>query len=159
MNRLAAILGADDVLVDVVGTSKAHVFVQAAAIFERHYRAGSLSMVTESLLARERLSSTGLGHGVGIPHSRIKGLPNAVAAVLRMKGPIEFDSPDNLPVSVLIFLFVPERSNQEHLETLAEAAAMLSDATLRERLKSEGDARAVHAMISAWLPGAAARTR
>jgi len=74
------------------------------------------ALVTDSLFTRERLGSTGLGHGVAIPHGRIKGLKSPMAAVLQLAQPIAFDAPDDLPVSLLIFLLVPEAATQKHLE-------------------------------------------
>ena len=109
-------------------------------------------VVTDNLFARERLGSTGLGHAVAIPHGRIKGLKNPLAAVLRVQQPIPFDAPDDLPVSLLIFLLVPEAATQRHLEILSEIAEMLSDRELRERLQSETDAAAVHRLIVGWEP-------
>ena len=103
-------------------------------------------------VARERLGSTGLGHGVAIPHGRIKGLKNPLAAVLRVQQPIAFDAPDDEPVSLLIFLLVPEAATQRHLEILSEIAEMLSDRELRERLKTEPLAAEVHRIIAAWEP-------
>ena len=108
--------------------------------------------IFEALSDREALGSTGLGHGVAIPHGRIKGLKNPLAAVLRVKDPIAFDAPDDEPVSLLIFLLVPEAATQRHLEILSEIAEMLSDRELRERLKSEAAAIEVHRMIAAWEP-------
>jgi nitrogen PTS system EIIA component len=110
------------------------------------------SIVTDNLFARERLGSTGLGHAVAIPHGRIKGLKNPLAAVLRVQHPIPFDAPDDESVSLLIFLLVPEAATQRHLEILSEIAEMLSDRELRERLKTEGDAQTVHKLISDWEP-------
>ena len=139
MNRLAAILPVVDVLVDVDATSKKRAFEQAGLLFENQH-AIARATVTDNLFARERLGSTGLGHGVAIPHGRIKGLKNPLAAVLRVRQPIAFDAPDDEPVSLLIFLLVPEAATQRHLEILSEIAEMLSDRELRERLKSEPDA-------------------
>ena len=113
--------------------------------------AGSL-LVADNLFARERLGSTGLGHAVAIPHGRIKGLKNPLAAVVRVQQPIPFDAPDDEPVSLLIFLLVPEAATQRHLEILSEIAEMLSDRDLRERLKTEPDAAGVHKLISDWEP-------
>jgi PTS system nitrogen regulatory IIA component len=151
MNRLAAILPAGDVLVDVDATSKKRVFEQAGLLFENQH-AIARATVTDNLFARERLGSTGLGHGVAIPHGRIKGLKNPLAAVLRVRDPIAFDAPDDEPVALLIFLLVPEAATQRHLEILSEIAEMLSDRDLRERLKTESDAAAVHRLIAAWEP-------
>jgi nitrogen PTS system EIIA component len=72
--------------------------------------------------------------------------------VLRVREPIAFDAPDEQPVSLLIFLLVPEAATQRHLEILSEIAEMLSDRELRERLKSEPVAAEVHRMIAAWEP-------
>jgi nitrogen PTS system EIIA component len=151
MNRLAAILPAGDVLVDVDATSKKRVFEHAGLLFENQH-AIARATVTDNLFARERLGSTGLGHGVAIPHGRIKGLKNPLAAVLRVRDPIAFDAPDDEPVALLIFLLVPEAATQRHLEILSEIAEMLSDRDLRERLKTESDAAALHRLIAAWEP-------
>ena len=103
MNRLAAILPPGNVLVNVDATSKKRVFEQAGLLFENQH-AIARSTVTDNLFARERLGSTGLGHAVAIPHGRIKGLKNPLAAVVRVQQPIPFDAPDDEPVSLLIFL-------------------------------------------------------
>ena len=151
MNRLAAILPAANVLVNVDASSKKRIFEQAGLLFENNH-AISRALVTDNLFARERLGSTGLGHGVAIPHGRIKGLKNPLAAVLRVQQPIGFDAPDDEPVSLLIFLLVPEAATQRHLEILSEIAEMLSDRDLRERLKTENEAADVHRLISQWEP-------
>jgi len=72
--------------------------------------------------------------------------------VLRVQQPIAFDAPDDEPVSLLIFLLVPEAATQRHLDILSEIAEMLSDRTLRERLKTEPDAAALHKLIADWEP-------
>ena len=125
-----------------MGTERAHAVINASA----------RATITDNLFARERLGSTGLGHGVAIPHGRIKGLKNPLAAVMRVAQPIPFDAPDDEPVSLLIFLLVPEAATQRHLEILSEIAEMLSDRDLRERLKLAEDASALHKLIADWAP-------
>ncbi len=151
MNRLAAILPDPNVLVNVDASSKKRVFEHAGLLFENQH-AIARSVVTDNLFARERLGSTGLGHGVAIPHGRIKGLKNPLAAVLRVQQPIPFDAPDDEAVLLLIFLLVPEAATQRHLEILSEIAEMLSDRELRERLKSAPESADVHKLISDWEP-------
>lgn len=151
MNRLAAILPAANVLVDVEATSKKRVFEHAGLLFENQHSIARAT-VTDNLFARERLGSTGLGHGVAIPHGRIKGLKNPLAAVIRVLQPIPFDAPDDEPVGLLIFLLVPEAATQRHLEILSEIAELLSDRELRERLKAAEDAPALHKLIADWAP-------
>jgi PTS system nitrogen regulatory IIA component len=91
-----------------------------------------------------------LGHGVAIPHGRIKGLKAPMAAVFLLTQPIGFDAPDEQAVSLLIFLLVPEAATQKHLEILSEIAELLSDASLREKLISSPDSLALHALIANW---------
>lgn len=149
MNRLASILSPAQVLVRVEVTSKKRAFEEAGLLFEDLHGLNR-ALVAESLFARERLGSTGLGHGVAIPHGRIKGLKSPMAAVFQLDQPIGFDAPDEKPVSLLIFLLVPEASTQKHLEILSEIAELLSDTGLREKIKSCDDAVALHHIISTW---------
>lgn len=151
MNRLAAILPASNVLVNIDASSKKRVFEQAGLLFENQHGIARAT-VTDNLFARERLGSTGLGHGVAIPHGRIKGLKNPQAAVVRLAQPIPFEAPDDEPVVLLIFLLVPEAATQRHLEILSEIAEMLSDRELRERLKTESDPARLHELIARWEP-------
>ncbi|GAB2740531.1 PTS IIA-like nitrogen regulatory protein PtsN [Melaminivora jejuensis] len=149
MNRLASILPAAHVLVSVDATSKKRAFEEAGLLFESQHGL-SRALITDSLFARERLGSTGLGHGVAIPHGRIKGLKAPMAAVFQLAQPIGFDAPDEQPVSLLIFLLVPEAATQKHLEILSEIAELLSDSSLRERMKTPQDAASLHHMIASW---------
>ena len=151
MNRLSAILPTGQVLVDVDASSKKRVFEHAGLLFENQH-AIARATVTDNLFARERLGSTGLGHGVAIPHGRIKGLKNHLAAVIRLNQPIPFDAPDDEPVNLLIFLLVPEAATQRHVEILSEIAELLSDRELRDRIKAEPEAVKVHDLIERWQP-------
>jgi PTS system nitrogen regulatory IIA component len=149
MNRLASILPAAQVLVRVDATSKKRAFEEAGLLFEGLYGL-SRALVTDSLFSRERLGSTGLGHGVAIPHGRIKGLKAPMAAVFQLAHPIGFDAPDEEAVSLLIFLLVPEAATQKHLEILSEIAEMLSDAGLRHKLAASPTAVELHGLIANW---------
>ena len=149
MNRLSAILPAEQVLVHVDATSKKRAFEEAGLLFETQHGLNR-ALITDSLFARERLGSTGLGHGVAIPHGRIKGLKQPLAAVFQLLNPIGFDAPDELPVTLMIFLLVPEAATQKHLEILSEIAELLSDSSLREQMKTSDQAAARHALIANW---------
>lgn len=149
MNRLASILSPEQVLAHVEATSKKRAFEEAGLLFENLHGL-SRALVTDSLFSRERLGSTGLGHGVAIPHGRIKGLKAPMAAVFQLANPIGFDAPDDQVVGLLIFLLVPEAATQKHLEILSEIAELLSDAQLRERMLASTDALQLHALIAGW---------
>ena len=149
MNHLSQILPPSQVLVCVEATSKKRAFEEAGLLFENLHGLNR-ALITDSLFARERLGSTGLGHGVAIPHGRIKGLKAPMAAVFQLQAPIGFDAPDEQAVSLLVFLLVPEAATQKHLEILSEIAELLSDSALREQLKSSTDAAALHHLIASW---------
>jgi PTS system nitrogen regulatory IIA component len=151
MNRLAAILPVEQVLVGVDATSKKRAFEEAGLLFE-NLHALSRAVVTDSLFARERLGSTGLGHGVAIPHGRIKGLKSPMAAVFQLAQSIGFDAPDEQPVKILIFLLVPEAATQKHLEILSEIAELLSNAAVRDGMLVSETAASLHALIVHWAP-------
>src|SRR5437870_8902375 len=149
MTNFAKILSPENVALDLEVSSKKRAFEQAGLIFENNCGIAR-STVSESLFARERLGSTGLGHGVAIPHGRIKGLKAPMAAVFQLQAPIGFDASDEQAVALLIFLLVPEAATQKHLEILSEIAELLSDSTLREQIKSSKDAAQLHALIAGW---------
>jgi PTS system nitrogen regulatory IIA component len=151
MNRLAAILPIEQVLVVVDATSKKRAFEEAGLLFENLHGL-SRALVTDSLFARERLGSTGLGHGVAIPHGRIKGLKSPMAAVFQLAQAIGFDAPDEQAVKLLIFLLVPEAATQKHLEILSEIAELLSNSNLRDNLISSDSATNLHQLIDKWSP-------
>jgi PTS system nitrogen regulatory IIA component len=149
MNRLASILSTAQVIAQVDVTSKKRAFEEAGLLFENLHGL-SRALVTDSLFSRERLGSTGLGHGVAIPHGRIKGLRAPLAAVFQLVNPIGFDAPDEQSVRLLIFLLVPEAATQKHLEILSEIAELLSDAALREKMASATDSSVLHDLIAGW---------
>jgi len=151
MNQISRLLPVSNVVLDLQASSKKRVFEQVGLLFENH-QGIARSTVFDSLFARERLGSTGLGQGVAIPHGRIKGLKEAVAAFVRVAEPIAFDAPDGRPVSILVVLLVPEQASQQHLDILSELAQMLSDRSFRENLLKASDPSVAHTLLAQWEP-------
>lgn len=139
MSLLANLLPAENILLDLEASSKKRVFEQAGLLFENN-QGIARATVFDSLFAREKLGSTGLGQGVAIPHGRIKGLKEARGAFLRLSVPVAFDSPDGKPVSQLFVLLVPEQANELHLQILSELAQRFSDRAFRDALAAAPDA-------------------
>jgi PTS system nitrogen regulatory IIA component len=148
MNLLANILAAQQVLLDLDASSKKRVFEHAGMLFERELGIAR-AVVFDSLFAREKLGSTGLGQGIAIPHGRIKGLRQAAGALIRLATPIPFDSPDGRPVNLLFVLLVPEQATEEHLQILSELAQRFSERSFRESLLAVTDADAAVALFRA----------
>jgi PTS system nitrogen regulatory IIA component len=154
MNLIAKLLPAQNVVLDLDVSSKKRVFEHAGLLFENNQNVAR-SQVFDSLFAREKLGSTGLGQGIAIPHGRIKGLKEAVGAMIRMREPIAFDAPDGLPVNLIFVLLVPERATDLHLQILSELAQMFSDQAFREQLLKAQSGDAMHQLIAEWQPHAA----
>lgn len=151
MNLVSKLLKPANVLLDVEAGSKKRLFELASQAFEAS-EGVSASEVFDSLFSREKLGSTALGHGIAIPHGRIKGLKETACAFVRMKAPIDFDAPDSLPVDLLFILLAPAAASDLHLQILAELAQMFSEKDMREQLRAAPDADRLHALIREWTP-------
>lgn len=149
MTTIAKILSPENVILDLAVSSKKRAFEQAGLTFENN-NGIARSIVSENLFARERLGSTGLGHGIAVPHGRIKDLKTPLALFMRLAEPIPFESPDGLPVTLLVFLLIPDNVTQQHLDVLAELAEMLSDEDLRADLEADKDAHSVYTKVVTW---------
>ena len=158
MSLVAKLLAPSHVHLDVQVSSKKRLFEQVGLLFENHDGIAK-SVVFDSLFARERLGSTGLGQGVAIPHGRIKGLKDAQGALVRLAQAVPFDAPDGQPVKLVFVLLVPEHATEKHLQLLSELAQMFSDRALRDAMSTAADAAALHQLVSAWQPDAAGQRR
>jgi PTS system nitrogen regulatory IIA component len=151
MNLISKLLKPGDVLCDVDAGSKKRLFELAAKLFQDTDGADA-EQVFESLFSREKLGSTALGYGIAIPHGRIKGLKDTTCAFLRLKAPIDFDAPDNLPVDLLFILLAPAAATDLHLQILGELAQLFSEKDMREKLRAAPSPDAIHRLICAWTP-------
>lgn len=156
MNLISPLLPLANVMLDLDVSSKKRVFEQVGLLFENHHSIAR-STVFESLFAREKLGSTGLGQGIAIPHGRIKGLKEALGALVRMQQPIPFDAPDGQNVSLVFVLLVPDRATELHLQILSELAQMFNDRAFRERMLGAQSAAELHQIITEWQPDAASQ--
>lgn len=104
--------------------------------------------IFEGLTVRERLGSTGLGHGVALPHARSPDIESPRAALIRLSTPISFDAADRQPVDLLLALLVPEHSNDEHLRILARLAELFRDERLCDQLRNCNSDAELYAIIT-----------
>lgn len=103
--------------------------------------------IAESLRQREALCSTGIGHGVAIPHGRSREHAQARAAFLRLDAPIPFGAADGEPVDLVFAMVVPEHFTQQHLEWLAQIAERFAQAPFRDALRAAPDEAALRALL------------
>lgn len=103
--------------------------------------------ILDALLEREAVGSTGVGHGVAVPHARLTGLDRMRAVFVRLEHPIEFASIDDQPVDLMFALFAPPNAGAEHLRALARVSRLLRQGNLREQLRQARTADALHALL------------
>ena len=149
MNALTDLFALDRITLNSPSKNRAEAFSAVGQLFAK--QAGlEAKAIVGFLNAREDLGSTALGAGVAIPHGRVKGLKQPIAAFVKLQEPIEFAAPDGEAVSTLIFLLVPEKATQQHLEILSSIAQLLSDQDTRKLLASEDSPEKVCEILQAW---------
>ncbi len=147
MIRLETILTPARSLVSVQGGSKKRVLEQIANLVARDLPDLDSQDIFESLIAREKLGSTGFGNGIAIPHCRLTGCNVPISAVLRLNTAVDFDAIDGAPVDLLFILLVPEVATDEHLELLRQIASMLDRSEVRERLRQAQSSESLYQVV------------
>ena len=151
MNQIAPLLPTSHILLDVEMGSKKRLFEYIGQLFGSELGVAP-QLILDSLMAREKLGSTGLGQGIAIPHGRIKGLKSATGVLIRINPAMHFEAPDQQPVKLVFILFVPMQATDLHLQILGELAQLFSTKTLRDALLTSADAESVLNLIRHWQP-------
>ncbi|MBB4303459.1 PTS system nitrogen regulatory IIA component [Rhodobium orientis] len=112
--------------------------------------------IFDTLLQRERLGSTGVGHGVAIPHGKLVALDRLVGIFARLQRPVDFDALDDEPVDIIFLLLAPEGAGADHLKALARIARQLRDPTIIAKLRATSDPAALYALLTQPLASNAA---
>jgi PTS system nitrogen regulatory IIA component len=142
------LLPAERVRTGLVANDKAGLIDQLADLLAGD---GDAAIARDALATRERLGSTGLGHGVAIPHGRSAEVGNARAAFVRLAEPIDFGADDGRPVDLVASLIVPAHFTDQHLKLLAELAELFSDDAITAGLRAAPDAAALHEVLRKGL--------
>lgn len=136
--ELSTLLRPDCTLCAVQGSSKKRILEIISELACTQISNFQCSEILGSLMAREKLGSTGLGNGIALPHGRLAGLEQAIAVLVTCTPAIAFDAIDNQPVDIFFALLVPEEQTEAHLSTLATVAAKLSDKATVKAMRSAG---------------------
>lgn len=130
----------------VGGSSKRQVLSVIADIAGRNFGLPQ-EQVLDALLEREAAGSTGVGHGVAVPHARVDGVDRLRAVFVRLEQPVAFEAVDDQPVDLLFALFAPKGSSSEHLRALARVSRLLRQPEIREQLRQAKTAEAIHLLL------------
>jgi nitrogen PTS system EIIA component len=144
--KIVDVLQKEAILIDLKATDKRGIIEELVAPVARSTGVGQKELVLV-LMERERLGSTGIGDGIGIPHGKLKGLATlAVGFGISRKG-IDFESIDNRPTHIFFLLITPENSTGLHLKLLARISRILKSESFKEQLLSAPDAEGIFSII------------
>lgn len=144
---LQDILMPDCTFCAVSGSSKKRVLDKICTVAADKIVEHSAYELLESLIAREKLGSTGIGNGIAIPHGRLPNAKSVVAIIVTTDIPVDFDAIDNKPVDIFIALFVPEDACKEHLTTLQSIAKLFSDKQIAKQVRKCQSNEALYNLI------------
>jgi PTS system nitrogen regulatory IIA component len=133
--KLQDILTLDCTLCAVKGTSKKKLLEIVCETAAKKIDNIDTFQLFESLMAREKVGSTGIGNGIAIPHGRLSNTSQVIAVLLTSEQAIEFNAIDNRAVDIFITLFVPEENCQQHLSTLQSIAEIFSDKKIAKQVR------------------------
>lgn len=150
--KIADILTVDRVSSGLTFTSKKKALEDLAQLLGKGAASLSSSDILASLSAREKLGSTGLGHGVAIPHGRIAGVENSIGAIMRLKHPLDYEAHDGHPVDLIFGLLVPQGATEAHLKHLAAIAEMFSDELFCKKARATTDSKELFQLIAEHTP-------
>lgn len=138
-NVLTGLLTWDRILYDTPISSKKRLLEELAVLLSKGSIALNKDTVFRTLNERERLGSTGIGGGIALPHGRLNGIDDCIAAIIRLREPLNFDSPDAQPIILAIGLLVPADASNKHLKILSSLATMFNDSEKRKSILSVED--------------------
>lgn len=104
--------------------------------------------IFDILLERERLGTTGVGHGIAIPHGKLPDLTRVYGFFARLDKPVGFDSIDDEPVDLIFMLLAPETAGADHLKALARVSRLLRNEVMCEKLRGSEEKDAIYALLT-----------
>ena len=146
--KITEFLNSESVIGALAAKDKPGVMAELCAVLSKRVPGVPAEKLTEVLLDRERLSSTGIGDGVAIPHGKLAGLPSLVAAFGVSREGLDFDAIDGKPTHLFFALLAPENSAGVHLKALARISRLFKNPAFRKSIVDAPDAKAVFDLIA-----------
>jgi len=155
MMDLHDLLNPDGIIASLKATSKKDTLQELAAVAAEKTGLDARE-IFNTLLQRERLGSTGLGHGIAIPHVKLNSLRGIVCLFARLEEPIEYESHDGERVDLVFMLLAPEDASGDHLKALARISRLVREPSILDELRRAPDVAALHSALTVVVPSHAA---
>ncbi|HOJ98744.1 MAG: PTS sugar transporter subunit IIA [Treponemataceae bacterium] len=147
MVELKQLFSPEDVEVDFVCNNKEEAIAYAVEVMARNHHIPDPQRVVTTMLDREKLTSTGIGEGIAVPHGLCEGLSQTMMVVIRLKNPIEYGAPDEKPVDLLFCIAGPRDNTAYHLQLLSKLARILHNEQFRAALREAADRESLWKLI------------
>lgn len=149
--EITDLINLDSIVPDMKASSKKQTLQELANSAEKivskdHHE------ILDVLLEREKLGTTGVGHGVAIPHGKFASLDRPYGLFARLEHAVDFDSLDDQPVDLIFLLLVPEKAGADHLKALAKVSRTLRDKATCDKIRGSESGDAIYAILTAASP-------
>jgi fructose-specific phosphotransferase system IIA component len=110
-------------------------------------RISDADTLKDAVLSREQIRTTGIGHGLAIPHGKCSGMRELSMAVGKPAEPMDFDSIDGNPVRLIVLLASPADKTEQHIKALAQVSRMINNADFREKIYAASDPQEIYDLM------------
>ena len=131
---ICEVLKPENVIPELQGTTKEEIIDELINLFKDDPRVSDITEVKKAVLEREKIMSTGVGHGFGIPHCKTNKVTEILAAFGKTKQPVDFDSLDGKPVNLLFLLIGKDNLVAPHIKLLSRISLLMNKGEIRESL-------------------------
>lgn len=142
------LININQILLNCEAASKKKALEIISQLVSDNFSEFTTNEIFDSLIQRERLGSTGIGHGVALPNGRLQNCTEAIGVFISLHEGIDFDAIDREPVRLLFALLVPEDSTEEHLEILAKLAEFFRQEKNREALEHATSSETIYNILN-----------
>lgn len=147
MNELSELIAPDAIIARLSATSRRQA-LQAMADALAKSSSIDARAVFDAVLLRERMSGTGMGEGVAIPHAPVVGVTRPLGAFARLETPLDFEALDKRPVDLVVMLLAPPDKGADYLKALAKVSRLMRRADVREKLRAARGGDEIYALFS-----------
>ncbi|NUO10041.1 MAG: PTS sugar transporter subunit IIA [Candidatus Brocadia sp.] len=132
--KLSNVLTKERIIINLVGRDKYDVLVKMAQVTRTSEKVTNEADLLKKVIEREKIKSTGIGGGIGIPHAQTSGVMDTIACLGTSEQGIEFNAVDGKPVHLVFLIATKERTDSKYLGLLSRIARLFIDETFKQQV-------------------------
>ncbi|MFK7758465.1 MAG: PTS sugar transporter subunit IIA [Phycisphaerales bacterium] len=146
--NLSDILSVECIQAPLAATTKQDAINELVDLLAAHHNIDDTESLKDAVWSREQTRTTGIGHGLAIPHGKCDCISSPTLAIGRPSTPMDFESMDSQPVELIVLLASPVSSTREHIEALAQVSRIMNNASFREDIYNTSDAQEIYQLLT-----------